>query len=193
MLENKKAELLNSKAAREESKSGEVIAALKLQKGQIVADIGAGGGYFALLFSEAVGEEGRVYIADTTQGHLDYAMALAKEKGAANLEPILVKEGIPNLPEKGMDLIFMRSVCHHLKNRAEYFRNMKRLLSPGGRVALIDYRRGPFWKFRWLFGHYVESAVVKKEMEEAGFRLDESFDFMARQWFMVFADKRAGI
>ncbi len=187
MMENKKAELLNSKAAREESKAGEVVAALRLKKGMRAADIGSGGGYFSFLLAEAVGSNGKVYMVDTNQEHLDFSMALAKERGIKNVEPVLASGGIPNLPEHKIDLIFMRSVCHHIKNRADYFSALKRLLALGGRVALIDYSRGPFLRFRWLFGHYVERDVIRKEMLKAGFHLDESFDFIARQWFMVFS------
>ena len=187
MLENKKAELLNSKAAHEESKAKEVVAALCLEKGQRVADIGSGGGYFSLMLAEAVGAKGTAYMVDIDQKHLDFSSALAKEKGIANVVPVLASETGPNLPEGTVDLIFMRSVCHHMRNRTRYFAALKRLLAKGGRVALIDYHRGPIWKFRWLKGHYVESAVIKKEMFEAGFHLDESFDFISRQWFMVFS------
>jgi len=186
MLENKKAELLNSKAEREESKAGEVVAALRLKKGMRVADIGCGGGHFSLLFSKAVGSTGKVYMADTSPKMLDYATSLAREKGAKNAIAVLAEEHDPRLPQKA-DIIFIRSACHHMENRTEYFRTLARYLSPGGRVALIDYRKGGFFAFRWLKGHYVEESIIKKEMEEAGFGLDESFDFIARQWFMVFA------
>jgi len=187
MLENKKAELLNSKAAREESKAKEVVAALQLERGMRVADIGSGGGYFSFLLAEAVGTKGKVYMVDTDQKHLDFSMALAKEKGIENIKPVLASEDDPNLPDGKVDLIFMRSVCHHMKGRAGYFTALKRLLAKGGRVALIDYPLGPFLRFRWLKGHYVESAVIRKEMLEAGFHLDESFGFIPRQWFMTFS------
>ncbi len=189
MMENKKAEMLNSKAARDESKAGKVVAALRLNKGMRVADIGCGGGHFSLLFSKAVGGKGKVYMADIDRKMLDYASALARKKGAKNTVAVLAGERKPHLPKKGADLIFMRSACHHMKNRAEYFRSLKRFLAPGGRVALIDYRRGPFLRFRWLFRHYVGSGVVQKEMEQAGFRLLQSHGFIDRQWFMVFSPK----
>ena len=187
MPENKKAETLNSKAARDESKAGEVVAALRLKKGMRVADIGSGGGYFSLLFADAVEAKGRVYMADTDQKHLDFSMALAKGKGMINVEPVLAGENSPNLPDGTVNLVFMRSVCHHMKNRAAYFSSLKRFLAPGGRVALIDYRKGGFFVFRWLKGHYVEQSIIRKEMEAAGFRLEESFGFIPRQWFMVFS------
>lgn len=190
MVENKKAELLNSKAAAEDSKPGEVIAALCLKKGQRVADIGSGGGYFSLLFAEAVGAGGKVYMTDTDQKHIDFSSALAKEKGITNVEPVLASESDPNLPVGGVDLIFMRSVCHHLKNRVEYFVALKPCLAPGGRVALIDYPRGNFWSFRWLKGHYAEAGDVEKEMAKAGFVLVQKLNFLPRQWFMVFSPKK---
>lgn len=189
-MENKKAELLNSKAAREESKAAEVVAALRLKKGMRIADIGCGGGYFSLLFSKAVGSTGKVYMADTNPRMLDYATSLARERGAKNAIAVLAEESDPRLPGKA-GIIFMRSACHHMKDRAEYFRTLARYLAPGGKVALIDYRKGGFFAFRWLKGHYVEESIIKKEMEEAGFSLENSFDFIKRQWFMVFAPRKS--
>lgn len=190
-MENRKAALLNSKAAREESKASEVIAALGIKKGMRVADIGSGGGYFSLLLADAVGAKGKVFMVDTSQAMLDFSAALAKEKGIKNAKPVLAQDHSPNFPQGKINFIFMRSVCHHMKNRREYFAALKRFLAPGGRVALIDYRRGPFLKFRWLFGHYVEESVIKKEMKEAGFRMDGEFNFISRQWFMVFSPRKS--
>jgi len=95
MLENKKAEMLNSKAAREESKAKEVVAALQLGRRMRIADIGSGGGYFSILLAEAVGAKGKVYMVDTDQKHLDFSMALAKEKGITNVVPVLASGGFP--------------------------------------------------------------------------------------------------
>lgn len=187
MLENRKAQMLNSKASRDESKASEIVAALGIKKGMRVADIGSGGGHFSFLFSAAVGDNGKAYMSDTDSRMLDYAMGLAKEKGLNNIEPILASERDPRLPEGAIDLVFIRSACHHMKNRGEYFASLKKSLAPGGKVALIDYRKGGFFDFRWLKGHYVEESVVKNEMGKAGFALLQSHDFIKRQWFMVFS------
>ena len=186
MPENKKAELLNSKAAREESRPEEVVALLRLKSGQVVADIGSGGGYFSLMMAEAVGKSGKVYMVDTDRKMLDFALGFCRQKGVFNTEAMLADETGPHLPKGKIDLIFMRSVCHHVKNREEYFAALKHFLAPGGRVALIDYPRGNFLGFRWLKGHYAEAENVEKEMAEAGFARVQKFS-LPRQWFMVFS------
>ena len=67
MLENLKARMFNKEASNPKNKPDEVLNVLKLRQGQVIADIGAGGGYFSLRFAEIVGENGRVFAVDTNQ------------------------------------------------------------------------------------------------------------------------------
>ncbi|MEM3623637.1 MAG: class I SAM-dependent methyltransferase [Candidatus Bathyarchaeia archaeon] len=191
-MRNLKAEMFNKKAADPKNKPNEIIEALGLQQGQKVADIGAGGGYFALRFAEAVGKDGRVFAVDTNPKFLEYIRHCAKRNGFENIETIFAAEDAPNLPDKSIDLIFMRNVCHHLTNRMEYFKKLKNALKSNGRIAIIEYSSsGGRFSFHRKFGHYVPKEIIMAEMEEAGYKLMNDLDFLLEQSFMIFslADK----
>jgi len=183
-LRNLKAEMFNRKASDPKNKPDDILKALELQPGQKVADIGAGGGYFSMRFAEVVGKNGQVFAVDTDPTLLEYVKHNAKRKGFENIETLLAAEDAPNLPDKGIDLIFMRNVCHHLRNRVEYFRKLGHFLKPYGKVAIIE-RSKPL-TLHGIFGHYVPRETIIKEMEEAGFIVKQEFDFLPNQSFIIF-------
>jgi ubiquinone/menaquinone biosynthesis C-methylase UbiE len=184
MLESLKAEMFNRAASDPRNKPNEVLNVLKLQQGQVVADIGAGGGYSSLRFAEIVGKNGRVFAVDTNQKFLEYINNDAREKGLENVKTILVPGEKLDLPEKSLDLIFMRNVCHHLRNRVEYFRKLGHFLKPNGKVAIIE-RSKPL-TLHGIFGHYVPRETIIKEMEKAGFIVKQEFEFLPNQSFIIF-------
>ena len=171
-----KAWLLNRKASQGQPEK--IVASLAITASQQIADLGSGGGYFTFLFAKAVGSQGKVFALDTDQGLLESIRLTAQQQGIRHIETVLVSENSFKLPEK-MDLIFARNVYHHLEHRTEYFGQLKRLLVPSGRVVIIDYtsRR---------FGHYTEPEVIVKEMNDAGYKVKQSFDFLKGQSFTVF-------
>jgi ubiquinone/menaquinone biosynthesis C-methylase UbiE len=185
-MKNSKAKMFNRKASDPRNKPDQILEALELRQGQNVADIGAGGGYFCLRFAEAVGREGKVYAVDTNQGFLEFIKNSAKEKGLNNVKTILVVEDLA-LPERGLDLVFMRNVCHHLTNRVEYFKKLRRFLKQEGRVAIVEYKRAKPLTFRGIFGHYVPRETIIEEMKKAGYRVKQEFDFLPEQSFIIFS------
>ena len=168
-------------------KPDEVVAALALRAGDRVADLGSGGGYFTFRFSKAVGPTGKVYAVDVDSEMLDYVAGRAKEDGSRNIETVAARYDDPLLPESGVDLIFTSNVYHHIANRVKYFADAARYLRPGGRIAIVDFD-GRHWSAGFV-GHYTPVEVIKKEMEEAGYRLEQEFDFLDRQSFLVFSRK----
>jgi arsenite methyltransferase len=187
MIRNPKAEMFNRKASDPKNKPDEILKALGLQQRQKVADVGSGGGYFALRFAEIVEAEGRVFAVDTNPKFLEFIQDSAKEKVLTNVETVLTEEDKPILPEKSVDLVFMRNVCHHLSNRVEYFRRLKNTLKTSGRVAIIEYRSGRGFSFHRLFGHYVAQEKIIEEMKEAGYKLEKEVDFLPEQSFTLFS------
>jgi arsenite methyltransferase len=164
-----------------------VIAALKLRPGAVVADLGAGGGYFTFRLAEAAGPGGKVYAVDVDPDMVELVAKTAKEKAQTNIETILAKPENPLLPEAGVDLIFTSNTYHHIGDRVAYFSNLRRFLRAGGRVAIVEFdRRG------WLEGllrHYTPSEFIQREMEQAGYSLQENFDFLDRQSFLIFTPR----
>lgn len=187
MLEKFKARLFNKEAAKPASKPDEILEILNLEPGQSVADIGSGGGYFALRFAKAVGTAGVIYAVDTNQGLLDIIRQYAKDRDLVNIKMTLAQKDHAPLPEQSVDLIFTRDSYHHLPNRVSYFRGLAQALREGGRVVIIDYKPGNF--FRKLFGHFTDPDVIIKEMQQAGYQLASKHTILSKQSFLIFSHK----
>ncbi|OQX54161.1 MAG: hypothetical protein B5M54_05670 [Candidatus Aminicenantes bacterium 4484_214] len=186
-MSNFKAKMFNQKAAAPKNKPDQIIEAIELKPGSSIADIGAGGGYFALRFAEIVGHEGKVYALDTNQEFLQFIQHNATEKGLKNIVTILIEEK-PRLPEGSLDVIFMRNITHHLSSRVDYFKNLKRFLKEKGHIVIIDYKKSKLFTFRGLFGHHVPKKTIIREMEKAGYLLEKEFDFLPEQHFTIFSN-----
>ena len=154
-----------------------VIKALKLEAGMTVADLGSGTGYFTFRLAEAVGSSGKVYAIDIDADMNASIDKQAVAKQMENVSTVLAVEHDPLIPEK-VDLIFSVNAYHHLKDRATYFKNTARYLKPGGRVAILDFRKG-------AFRHYTELKVLLEEFKAAGYTLAKTHGFLPRQNFLV--------
>lgn len=166
-------------------KPDEVITALELPPSAVVADIGAGGGYFTEKFSAAVGPSGRVYATDVQEVMIKRLGKRVGRRGLGNVS--VVRGGFHDtmLPESCCDLAFFSSVYKEIDARISYMRNVRRILKPGGRVAILEYRRdvdapGP------EPGSRLAQEQVIDEMQSAGFVLLKSLDFLPREYFLVF-------
>jgi ubiquinone/menaquinone biosynthesis C-methylase UbiE len=162
-----------------------VMAALAVRPGERVADLGAGSGYFTLRLARAVGPEGRVFAVDVDQPMSEFLRKRVAEADLANVEVILGRYEDPLLPDRGVDLVLVVDTYHHLENRPAYFRDLRRDLAPGGRVAIVEYDGRKGWFVRSM-GHFTPREKILSEMEQAGYRLAGEFDFIDRQAFLVF-------
>ena len=180
-----KPELFNRKASNLKNKPDDVLESLNLTPGIIVANVGVGGGYFTIRLAEIVGRKGRVYAVDTKLDLLKYVEEKAENKGLENIQTILAEEDFFVLPEK-VDLILMINVCHHLRNRLEYFKDFNKMLRSDGKVAILEYEKGVSSNFHDIFSHYVPKEILVKEMRETGFRLVKTFTFLPYQSFTIY-------
>ncbi|HUF40676.1 MAG TPA: class I SAM-dependent methyltransferase [Verrucomicrobiae bacterium] len=169
-------------------KPQQVIESLDIRPGAVVADLGAGGGYFTFRLAEAVGSGGKVYAVDIDRDMIRLIAERAKQDDVANVETILAKPDAPLLPPAGIDLILTVNTYHHIENRAAYFANLRDYLRPGGRVAIIDFDRRA-WLVN-LVGHATPVESIKRVMEQAGYALEREFDFLDRQSFSIFVPTR---
>ena len=159
-----------------------VIAALHLKPGQVVADIGAGTGYFTVRLARAQGSP-KVYGVDIESSMVTYIRERAAKEGLKNIVAVQASEDNANLPEP-VDVVLIVDTYHHIGNRAVYFKTLAKSLRRGGRVAIIDFKQdspeGPPKEFRF------PPEKVKAEMSAAGYVLDEQLDFLPRQQFLIF-------
>jgi ubiquinone/menaquinone biosynthesis C-methylase UbiE len=153
-----------------------VVDTLGVRPGDVVADLGAGGGYFTFRLAEAVGPTGKVLAVDVDRGLLDYVAREAARRGLHNVETVLAASDDPRLPQP-VDLLFTCNTVHHFADRSAYFRDARRYLRPAARVAVIDY----------LDQHRsVPPAVLEQEMAAAGYALEQRHDFLEKQSFLIF-------
>ena len=163
-------------------KPHEVIQALALKSDAVVADIGAGTGYFSVRLSNML-QGGRVYAVDIEPDMVKYLAERAKKEGRTNMVAVAGAADSPRLPAK-VDLALFVDVYHHVDSRERYFRGLRKSLSPGGRVAIIDFRLdspdGPPREAR------LSPERVKAEMKKAGYVLVAEHAFLPRQYFLIF-------
>lgn len=171
-----------------------VIAALAVEPGDRIADVGAGDGYFVFPLAAAAGPSGKVYAVEVEE---DKVSALAREvaaRGDGNVEVVLGDYGDPLLPDRGIDLIFLCNTYHHIDDRQSYFSRLKADLRPGGRVAVIEMKDELTGFFGLLNhpGHAMARQVLLAEMAAAGYRHLAGFDFLPVQHLEIFAPTGSG-
>jgi SAM-dependent methyltransferase len=169
----------------------QVINALGLAEGQTIADIGAASGYFTERFSHRVGPSGRVYATDVQEIMIKKLTKLAKKKKLDNVTVIRSTFEDSMVPEASCDIAFFSSVYKEIEGRVVYMTNLKKILRPDGRVVILEYRPeadapGPEKKYR-----LTESAIIA-EFEAAGYRFQESFDFLPWEYFLIFSPDTTG-
>jgi ubiquinone/menaquinone biosynthesis C-methylase UbiE len=189
MLTEFSLKMLNGEAASPKNKSLKIIKNLNIENGMVVVDLGSGGGYFAHEFSRKVGENGMVYAIDVNKKALDFISHNIEKEGIKNAKTLLGNFNGVNLPEKSIDLIFLRNVFHHLSGQEEYFRNIKKILKDDGKIAIIDYKKKGF-SLSGLLGHYTPENKLLDIMGRAGFSSLQKFDFLPNQLFMTFGKKQ---
>jgi ubiquinone/menaquinone biosynthesis C-methylase UbiE len=164
-------------------KPHQVIQALNLSPDAVVADIGAGTGYFAVRLANMV-PQGRIYGVDLEPDMVEYLAERAKREKRDNLVAISGSAADPRLPEK-VDLVFLVDVFHHIEERETYFRDLQTAIKRDGRLAVIDFKmdspEGP------PKGARIPPEQVAAELRQAGYRLVEEHRFLPNQYFLVFA------
>jgi ubiquinone/menaquinone biosynthesis C-methylase UbiE len=167
-------------------KPDEVLKALALRPGEVVADIGAGSGYFTLRFARAVGEAGRVYAVDVSPDMVRHLNHRLRDAGVRNVVSVLSEPDDPLLPDASVDRFVIVDTWHHVEDQAKYLSLMKRMLRPGGQVVHIDFQKralplGPPEAMK------IAREDLVRQMEAAGFRLAAEHTFLPYQYFLVFA------
>jgi ubiquinone/menaquinone biosynthesis C-methylase UbiE len=188
------AEWLDRPEREQEERSSLLLEALKLQPGDVVADVGAGSGYFTFPLAEKVGPKGKVLAVDIQKEMLDLIRKRMKDRKADNVEPILGTITDPKLPENGVDLILLVDVYHEFSDPYEMTVAMVKALKPGGRMVFVEFRlEDPKVPIKLL--HKMTEKQVLKEMEPHPLKHVKTVEILPWQHIIVFekkADKDEG-
>lgn len=170
----------------EEERTDMLVEALALKPGEVVADVGAGSGYFSWRMARKVGVTGAVYAVEIQQEFLDLLMTNMRNRGVGEIvKPVLGTVQDPRLPEGGVDTILLVDVYHEFDYPFEMARAMIKALKPGGRLVLVEYRgEDPAVPIKPL--HKMTVAQLKKEMSVQAVTLEKVIDVLPRQHIVVF-------
>lgn len=149
----------------------EIVAALGLEPGMAVADIGAGTGLFTRLIAEKVGEKGKVYAVDIAPEFLAHIAADAKKRGKKQILTVQGNQDTTRLPEESLDLVFLSDVYHHLERPEKMLASLRQALKSSGRLVVVEFDRAPGRSSEFVLKHVrAGKDVFIKEIEAAGFR-----------------------
>jgi ubiquinone/menaquinone biosynthesis C-methylase UbiE len=177
------------RAQRDEwQKPDQVVKALGLKNGDIVADIGAGSGYFSRRLAQAVAPDGKVYAVDVAADILAYLNERAGREGLHNIATIVSRPDDPMLPANSVDLAFFCDTTHHIGQRVHFYRKLSPALKQHARIAIVDYPPdSPHAPHKPE--QLVPRSQVINEAEQAGFTFVRDFQFLPYHYFLIFEKK----
>jgi ubiquinone/menaquinone biosynthesis C-methylase UbiE len=171
-----------------EEQPTKLLDALKLKEGIVVADVGAGSGYFTFRLSERVGAKGKVLAVDIQKEMLAIIRKRMKERQVKNIELIEGTETDPKLPAEAVDLILMVDVYHEFSHPWEMTTAMVKALKPGGRLVFVEYRlEDPKVPIKLV--HKMSEKQVLKEMAVHPLKHVETSNVLPWQHIIVFEKK----
>jgi arsenite methyltransferase len=160
-------------------KPAEVVEALRLTGREVVADLGAGTGYFSRRLARVAA---RVLAVDIDPELL----RRIEDHPQPGLETVLTTPDSPGLPALSVDVVFLCNVWHHIENRESYLEKLAATLKPGGRIIVIEFHErqlpvGPPPSMK------LSRSQILEEFSTAGFKLAAEHDFLPYQYFLEFS------
>jgi predicted methyltransferase len=155
----------------------EIVAALRLEPGMRVADVGAGTGLFLPALDEAVGAEGRVFAVDISPKFLAHLRERARAEDLDQVKVVEAREDSVELPAASIDLAFVCDTYHHFEYPKSTLASLHRALRPGGRLVVVDFERTAGVSSQWTLDHVrAGKDVFTVEIEAAGFELEQELE-----------------
>jgi len=169
-------------------KPHDVLTALNLKSGEVVADIGAGSGYFTFRLAQHVGDRGKVYTVDVSPDMILHINRRIRELKAANVVSILADADDPLLSDSSVNRFFFCDSWHHVDNQSKYLSLIKRMLKPNGEIIMIDFHKkdlpvGPPLRMK------IAREDLIKQMDNSSFRLAKEHTFLPYRYFLVFTPR----
>ena len=174
---------------REKEERGDLLLRmLALQPGTVVADIGAGTGYYTRRIADLVGPTGKVYAVDVQPEMVSMLQALAKRPGYGNVLPVQGGIDTVKLPAASIDLAIMVDVYHELEFPYEVLASIVRALKPGGKVVFVEYRaEDPRVPIKPL--HKMSEAQIRREAHRHPLAWERTDNALPWQHVVMFTRK----
>ena len=163
----------------------QIMDALGIGDGSVVADLGAGGGWFTVRLAKRVGPNGVVYAEDIQPQMIEAIQRRVQRERLQNVSAVLGQADHPALPPGQLDAALMVDTFNEVENSQTLLLNIRAALKPGGRLGIVEYRPdgggpGPSREER------IPATAVIRAAEAAGFRLLRQESFLPFQYLLVF-------
>lgn len=163
----------------------QIMDALGIADASVVADIGAGSGWFTIRLARRVGPHGIVYAEDVQKEMINAISRRVGREGFNNVKPWLGSNNDPRLPASALDAVLMVDAYHEVEDRVTMLANIARSLKPQGRLGIVDFRLdgtgpGPAPEER------VSPDAVVNDARKAGLKLIRQESFLPFQYFLIF-------
>jgi len=171
----------------QEENTNLAIEKMNLKPADVIADIGAGTGYYTFKIAPKV-PEGKVYAVEVQEGMISFLNSRKKELNNNNVEVVKGGNMSPNLPANSVDMVVMVDVYHELEYPKEMLEAIKKSLKKDGKILLIEYKgEDPSVRIKPL--HKTTVAQLNKELGANGFKLAYRGDFLPIQHFLLYEMK----
>jgi ubiquinone/menaquinone biosynthesis C-methylase UbiE len=177
--------LLEASDRDEWQRPHQILDALGIADASVVADVGAGSGWFTVRLARRVGPNGIVYAQDVQSEMLAAITRRVQREGLANVRPVLGRGSDPRLPANTLDAVLVVDVAHEIDDRVTLLANLATALKPLGKIGVVDFRLGGAGP-----GPDAEERVgpetIEAEAQRAGLRLISAETFLPFQYFLIF-------
>ena len=188
-MSSRGADWLDRPEREKQENTDRAIAELHLRPGMVVADIGAGSGYYSVRMAKHVSPGGRVLAVDIQQEMLDLVRQNAAAAHVTDIELVLGSESDPALPSGVLDVAIMVDVYHELSRPQRILQHVRQALKPDGRLVLLEYRKeDPGVPIR--IEHKMSLEEVKAEVQAEGFTFEKSVETLPWQHMVFFTRSR---
>jgi ubiquinone/menaquinone biosynthesis C-methylase UbiE len=182
--------LFNNPRRERWEKTSKILDVLGLKKGDVVADIGSGPGYYTFKFAAMVGDRGRIYAVDTNQQHIEYVATLADRLGVNNVETVMPQPAGTHLPRKA-DMAFLCSLYHNIyaldtdEDRGTFITSIKNNLQPNGTLVIVDNGLVEDTTLPYHGPHLAKELIIS-QLWYYGLQLVKSYQFIPQRYILVF-------
>jgi ubiquinone/menaquinone biosynthesis C-methylase UbiE len=171
-----------------EEQPKKLLQMLSIKPGMVVADIGAGSGYYSFRLAEKVGAKGKVLAVDIQKEMLDIIRQRMKKNKVENIEPILGTDADPKLPASSVDLVLLVDVYHEFAFPYEMTEALIKALKPGGHMVFVEFRREDE-KVPILLAHKMTEKQVLAEMAPHPLQHVKTIESLPWQHVIIFEKK----
>ena len=162
----------------------QVMDALRIADGSVVADLGAGSGWFTIRLARRVGPNGKVYAEDVQREMIDAIDRRRKREGLRNVQPVLGMQRDPQLPPGKLDAALIVDSYYEMEEPVVLLRNLARSLKPNGRIGIVNYSKAGFGPGPPMHER-VDPSIVIADAEAAGLRVVARPEFLPFQYMLV--------